>query len=255
MKRAVVLLTGSNEKDQVLFDSVPELYRKGFQIDFLYIHATIDLGYYIPSYVEYVGASRVTFQSFKEEYEGKLTTLLSRYEYKPNLIFEESVDYAETFADILRYYDLGVIHKNDMETTTKSILKMNQEPLLILDKIPLLDLKHPVVAFDDSRAVCKSIFEYCFLFHETTKKLELAAYESDVNAENMRIALSVKGIEMNYTFIERDIQARGQEFIDKLNEYDLCVMGMLSHSAIFENLFRHIGLTLIKYIQKPIFIG
>jgi len=174
----------------------------------------------------------------------------------------------------------------------KGVLKLHTRPLILLDSMPLVKMNSVAVAFDDSHQVCKSIFQLIALFRHTIHSISLNVYGKNIECSKMTEYIRSKHLTSNtltmkkskhivspfveiisenplmgmgttdyfpMEFIESSVisidEHNEEDFFNSLNNGSICVMGMLSHSTIFEHILGNLGIKLLTHITIPIFIG
>lgn len=297
MKKILILLTGSEAADNVIFKSIPALLKMKCCFDFIYIREKpLDVEYFAPKILAQGINDSSLCNEFKQQYDNKIQEYIKAHKCTAKLFFEECHCGAQTFVDYLNYYDLAIITKNPLNYFVKEILKLHTRPLILLDEIPLEKFHSISVAFDDSVQVCKSIFLFVALFQNTIHSVSLNSYGKITDNQKIHEYIRSKHLLVNATTTEKepyssvegvlDIMAQNNfsgigslrysqfqyirsnevhidekhensedHLINSLEKGNICIMGMLSHSAFFEQLLGNMGIQLLKKIKKPIFIG
>lgn len=256
MRRALLLFGNEIDRDK-LVDSALYLQNKwNFEIIPLYIKdisrdkviSTTGDGLLIG------GRTPILSQGWEEiERAGidSIKKILQEKEIKGELLVDIGI-VADIITEKMKSCDLLIMGKNEVfNERTISILKGNYKSIIFIGDKALTSMDNVAVANDDGVKINRSCYHYTLVFPEV-KNFTSLVINKTLEENKLQAYLQSKSKTVHHEEIKTD---NYDEVIEKIDKYDIFIMGNLSRSYFFEKIIGKNGIKLLEKSKAPIFIG
>ncbi|MGL4904514.1 MAG: hypothetical protein ACRC34_03345, partial [Cetobacterium sp.] len=208
----------------------------------------------VPTGVTFLSPSMTLdiLKEYEDEYVDDLKALLEKEEIKQELIIDIGFT-KELVQDYLKKVDYIMVEETDyLDEDFLDILKVAYKPVIVINKT-VSKFENVAVISDDGIKISKSINNFVREFQQY-KSLTMLTWNYSSDENNVLDFLERKGIAVKVEMYNEKFNTK-DEFFNRMNEFDLIVMGNLSRSFFFEKITKRTGIEIIEKATIPIFIG
>ncbi|MGL6065438.1 MAG: hypothetical protein ACRC0R_00065 [Cetobacterium sp.] len=191
-------------------------------------------------------------KEYEDEYIENLKDILDKEGLKEELIIEIGM-IKQLIQEYLKKVDFIMVEETDyLDEDFLEILKVIYKPIIIINK-SISKFEKVVVISDDGIKINKSIKNFVKDF-PSIKEITLMTWNYKLEENNILDFLERKNMKVKIEMYNDSVNTK-DEFFEKMNEFDLIVMGNLSKSFFFEKITKRMGVQIIEKANTPIFIG
>ncbi|MGL5355058.1 MAG: hypothetical protein ACRDAQ_00720 [Cetobacterium sp.] len=191
-------------------------------------------------------------KEYEDEYIENLKDILDKEGLKEELIIEIGM-IKQLIQEYLKKVDFIMVEETDyLDEDFLEILKVIYKPIIIVNK-SISKFEKVVVISDDGIKINKSIKNFVKDF-PSIKEVTLMTWNYKLEENNILDFLERKNVKVKIEMYNDSVNTK-DEFFEKMNEFDLIVMGNLSKSFFFEKITKRMGVQIIEKANTPIFIG
>ncbi|MGL6025494.1 MAG: hypothetical protein ACRC0F_12885 [Cetobacterium sp.] len=191
-------------------------------------------------------------KEYEDEYIENLKDILDKEGLKEELIIEIGM-IKQLIQEYLKKVDFIMVEETDyLDEDFLEILKVIYKPIIIINK-SISKFEKVVVISDDGIKINKSIKNFVKDF-PSIKEVTLMTWNYKLEENNILDFLERKNVKVKIEMYNDSVNTK-DEFFEKMNEFDLIVMGNLSKSFFFEKITKRMGVQIIEKANTPIFIG
>ncbi|MGL4946121.1 MAG: hypothetical protein ACRCZR_07365 [Cetobacterium sp.] len=208
----------------------------------------------VPTGVTFLSPSMTLdiLKEYEDEYVEDLKALLEKEEIKQELVTDIGFT-KELVQDYLKKVDYIMVEETDyLDEDFLDILKVAYKPIIVINKT-VSKFENVAVISDDGIKISKSINNFVRYFPQY-KNLTMLTWNYKSDENNVLEFLERKGVTVKVEMFNEKFNTK-DEFFNRMNEFDLIVMGNLSRSFFFEKITKRTGIEIIEKATKPIFIG
>ncbi|MDX8336067.1 MULTISPECIES: hypothetical protein [Cetobacterium] len=191
-------------------------------------------------------------KEYEDEYIEDLKKLLLKEGITETLNLEIGVT-KEIVQEYLKKVDCLMVEETGfLDEEFLAILKVAYKPIIVINK-SVSKFKDVAIVSDDGIKINKSVNNFIRDFPQI-KNVTLLTWNYKSEENHLLDFLERKGIEAKVEMYTQQFNTK-DEFIERMNEFDLIVMGNLSKSFFFEKITKRMGIEIIEKAKSPIFIG
>lgn len=251
MKKALVMFRNGSDLDLILKSYKNLNHFFGFKIIPIYIK---DIAYTIPIRETIVNsgiASRM-LHDIEDKFIDTIRDKLKEYDINEKLLIETGIS-GTSIKNHLKYCDLLLLDQDFvLNDLFLDILKNLYRPVIVL-RNKILSFNKIGVISNDGVKVNKSTYNFISLFPDIDT-IDMYTWNYTDDSNYLRDLIKDKGININISHCSSN-SSDITDLYNKLNDYDLIVMGNLSRSFFFEKITNRMGLNFLENINTSIFIG
>ena len=177
--------------------------------------------------------------------------VLKEKELKSELVVDIGI-VSDVVTERMKSCDLLIMGKNEVfNERTISILKGNYKSIIFIGDKALTSMDNIAIANDDGVKINRSSYHYTLIFPEINKFTSLVINKT-LEENSLQAYLQSKSKVVSHEEIKTD---NYDEVIEKIDQYDIFIMGNLSRSYFFEKIIGKNGIKLLEKSKAPIFIG
>lgn len=251
MEKALVLFKYYNDANLAIENYNVLKTKFNFSILPLYIK---DLRIPLPLRGSFLSTSLAVdiLKEYEEEYIDNTKELLLKEKIKEELSIEIGMN-REIIQNYLKKADCIMLEGSQhLDDDFLDILKISYKPILILNN-SISKFESIVIVSDDGIKIHKSVANFLKVFPET-KALTLLSWNHLDDEDNLYDLLKRKNIDVTIERYKSKFNTK-EEFFNRINDFDLVVMGNLSRSFLIEKITKRMGIEIILRSRNVVFIG
>ena len=191
-------------------------------------------------------------KEYEDEYIENLKNLLKKEKIDEELTVEIGIN-KDIIQEYLKKVDCLMIEEVEyLDEDFLDILKVVYKPVIVINK-NISKFESVVIVSDDGVKINKSVNSFIRDFPQI-KEVTLLSWNYKFEENHLLDLLKRKGIKVKIDMFNQQFNTK-DEFFEKMNEFDLIVMGNLSRTFFFERITKRMGIEIIEKAVKPIFIG
>lgn len=208
----------------------------------------------VPTGVTFLSPSMTMdiLKEYEDEYIEDLKNLLKRENIDEELIVEIGIN-KDIIQEYLKKVDCLMLEEVEyLDEDFLDILKISYKPVIVVNK-SVSKFEKIVIVSDDGVKINKSVNNFIRDFPQI-KEVTLLSWNYKFEENHLLELLQRKGIKVKIVMLNQQFNTK-DEFFEKMNKFDLIVMGNLSKSFFFERITKRMGIEIIEKATSPLFIG
>ncbi|MCQ8213116.1 hypothetical protein NON08_11450 [Cetobacterium somerae] len=208
----------------------------------------------VPTGVTFLSPSMTMdiLKEYEDEYIEDLKNLLKKENIEEELVVEIGIN-KDIVQEYLKKVDCLMLEEVEyLDEDFLDILKISYKPVIVVNK-SVSKFEKIVIVSDDGVKINKSVNNFVRDFPQI-KEVTLLSWNYKFEENNLLELLQRKGIKVKIEMLNQQFNTK-DEFFEKMNKFDLIVMGNLSKSFFFERITKRMGIEIIEKAISPIFIG
>lgn len=208
----------------------------------------------VPTGVTFLSPSMTMdiLKEYEDEYIEDLKNLLKKENIEEELVVEIGIN-KDIVQEYLKKVDCLMLEEVEyLDEDFLDILKISYKPVIVVNK-SVSKFEKIVIVSDDGVKINKSVNNFVRDFPKI-KEVTLLSWNYKFEENNLLELLQRKGIKVKIEMLNQQFNTK-DEFFEKMNKFDLIVMGNLSKSFFFERITKRMGIEIIEKAISPIFIG